>query len=640
MTAVPGDANGGDPGRNASRARFGTFELDLRTLELRREGTRIKLQDQPLRLLTILIQRPGEVVTREELRQQLWAEEFVDFDHGLNTAVRKLRSALNDDADNPRFVETLARRGYRFLAPVTWEGDAGPPPPPPAPPLETVPRRRMPLILTLAALVIVAAVAGVLFTRSRSPGRSATVDSIAILPFRVQSADDEHLGDGLTEILITRLSRLPALRVMARDTVFSFKGGKVPAARAGREMQVNAVVTGNVRREGDTYSILVELIDVEDGAQLWGDRYATSLAELPRTQSRIVEDLSMQLRHGATQAQRQSASRAYTTNAAAYQQYLLGLQAWNRRTRADLPKAEEHFQRAIALDPQFAAAYAGLANTYGVMIGNSTLTPAEGTIKVFAAARKALEIDPENAEAHSSIAASSFRNLWDFQEAERSWRRAIELEPSYATAHHWYAGYLMTMGRYAEGRREAELGYRLDPLSVASISSQCWSLYLERRYRDTLAFAEKALEVQPTLSPHCQGSTYRALGDYEGLLRLLESRKLPHWEKARAAYERDGPAGLARLHLELLQPNAERFPVDMAVEYALLGDADQAFAWLEKGYQNRLSRTVSFHVYPSLDPIRDDPRFADLARRIGLPPSALEAARELARKAPHAKVGR
>jgi DNA-binding winged helix-turn-helix (wHTH) protein/TolB-like protein len=603
MTAISGVPAADDPRRSA---RFGTFALDLRRSELRRDGVAVRLQDQPFRLLVYLVERAGEIVTRDELREHLWPAEFVDFDHSLNTAIRKLRAALDDSADQPRYVETVARRGYRFIAPVSWEGGAAAAPAavsPPAPEAGAAPRRMTPMFAVAAAILLLA-VAALLVWRGGTTSSRADIGAIAVLPFTNSDPRSEHVSDGLTELLIDKLSRLPRLRVMARSTVFDFKGRKIAPADAGKELNVGAVVTGHLRRERDQYAIHVELIDVRDGAQLWGGRYTATPADLPLVQSRIADDLSTQLRRDADTHGRRFAARAYTTNAAAYEQYLLGLQLWHTRGKENLPRSVEHFNRAIALDPNFAAAWAGLANAYGVMAGSGMLSPEEGTVKILAAARKALALDPENAEAYTSIATTSFRALWDFEGAERDYRRALELNPNYATGHQWYSDYLRAMGRTEEARREVDTAFRLDPLSPAINSARCYSLLHDRRYEEALAFAEQSESVRRRPLPHCKGAITALRGDRTLVLR--------------------------RQQLLLAQPDpASASPVEIAETYALLGRPDDAFAWLEKGAQRRSTRITSFHVSPGLDSLRDDPRFAALAKRIGIPDAALEEARRI-----------
>ncbi|HYC91203.1 MAG TPA: winged helix-turn-helix domain-containing protein [Thermoanaerobaculia bacterium] len=590
MTAISGVTAGDDP---RVQARFGTFTLDRKRAELRRDGVLVRLQDQPFRLLVYLLERPGEIVTREELREHLWPAEFVDFDHSLNTAMRKLRTALDDSADQPRYVETLARRGYRFIAPVSWDVGRASARPPVEGRAEARPTFTFGALWAIAVVVAVAVAAFLLWPAAPKP-----IGAIAVLPFTNSDPRSEYVSDGLTELLIDKLSRLPELRVMARSTVFDYKGKKIPPATAGKELDVGAVITGHLRRERDQYAIHVEMIDVRDGAQLWGERYTASPGELPLVQSRIADDLSSQLRRDADTQGRRFAARAYTANAEAYEQYLLGLQLWHSRGREDLPRSVEHFNRAIALDPNFAAAWSGLANAYGVMSGAGMIPPEEGAVKVLSSARKALALDPENAEAYTSIATTSFRSLWDFESAERDYRRSLALNPNYATGHQWYSDYLRAMGRTEEARREVDTALRLDPLSPATNSAKCYSLIHDRRYEEALAFAARYERLQKRPMQHCTAAARALTGDRS--LLLLRQQRL------------------------LAQPDPESASsVEIAETYALLGQPDKAFEWLERGAKRRSTRITSFHVSPGLDSLRDDPRFAALAKRIGLPAQAV-----------------
>ncbi|MDQ6799365.1 MAG: winged helix-turn-helix domain-containing protein [Acidobacteriota bacterium] len=607
MTESAQLVNGGDLREKPRRiARFGIFEVDLRTSELRRNGAQVRIQEQPLRILALLLERAGEIVTREELRERIWPAEFVDFDHSLNTAIRKLREALGDSAENPRFVETLARRGYRFIAPVSWDvSDAAP----------KTPR----LLIPIGILVVLLAAAGAYFVWRRPPAVAPPnpIDAVAVLPFTNDDAQSQHLSDGMTEILIDTLSRVPDLRVMARTTVFDYKGKKIDPREAGRALNVSGVIVGHLRRQGDRYEIHVELIDVKDGTQLWGDHFDATSATLSAVQSRISEELTSELKQGVSR-ERRVASKRYTRDPQAYDDYLWGLYAWNKR---DVQSAVTYFNSAIQRDPNFAAAYAGLANAYGVMVGYGTISVADGTAKVLSNAGRALQLDPNNAEALVSIATTKYRNLWDFPGADADYKRALALNPNYATGHQWYSDYLRTMGRWSEGRREVDIAHQLDPRSWAINIMRCYGRYYERRYREAIEVSHQAGELA---APGCVARCLIALGDIEGVLPLLKKTNVPDRdrEQIEAAYRQSGRRGFFRKSAELLarrQSENVETPVDIAALYAWAGDTDQAFAWLEKAYQRRVSRVTNMNIEPAFDSLRSDPRFDDLLRRIGLP---------------------
>jgi TolB-like protein/DNA-binding winged helix-turn-helix (wHTH) protein len=592
------------------KARFGMFEADLQTSELRRDGVDVRIQEQPFRILGLLLERAGEIVTREELRERLWPAEFVDFDHSLNTAIRKLREALGDSAENSRFVETLARRGYRFIAPVSWETAEAPP-------------KKPRLLVPIGIVVLLLAAAGAYFIWRRSPATATPpnpIDAVAVLPFTNEDPHSQHLSDGMTEILIDALSRVPDLRVMARTTVFDYKGKKIDPREAGRALNVAGVVVGHLRRQGGQYEIHVELIDVKDGTQLWGDRYDATTNTLVSVQSRMSEELTQQLRQGISRERRIAAKR-YTRDPQAYDAYLWGLYAWNKRDLKSLQRAILYFNQAIQRDPQFAAPYAGLANTYGVMVGYGVIPVEEGTPKVLAAARRALELDPNNAEALVSIATTKYRNLWDFAGSDADYKRALALNPNYATGHQWYSEYLRSMGRWQEAKSEIETAFRLDPRSWAINIDRCCDRYFRRQYRDAIELSRQPGAI--TATP-CIAECLIALGDIEQALPLGRTPHVPETDRGQIAeaFHRSGPRGFFRKSAELLtQQQSDRIetPVEIAELYAQAGDKDQAFAWLEKGYQRRVSQITNINIEPALDSLRSDPRFDDLLRRIGLP---------------------
>jgi adenylate cyclase len=517
---------------------------------------------------------------------------------------------------------------------------------PPVPAQAEATARRRPtaslFVGAILAAIVIATILGLLLWRRDVPPGSTPIRSVAVLPFTNSDPATAHMSDGLTELLIDELASSPDLRVLARASVFEYKSKSMSPVRAGKELKVGAVVTGDIRRDKDGYLVRAELIDVRDGAQVWSQRYATPASELPLMQNRIATDLLRALREGTSIAQH-SPPRKYTNNAEAHEQYLLGLHYW--RTRASgssrdpqaLLKAVGHFEKAIELDPQFALAYAGLANTYGTMVGWRGMKPGEGSIRVLANARKALELDPNTAEAHLSIAASSFRTLRDFEAADRNYRRAIALNPSFATAHQWFSEYLYSMGRFEEAHREMEIAYGLDPLSAAITSTKCGSLYYERKYREAAQFGRQVAARDPERTPvFCVGLSLVALGDFDAFFEFRKSRGDKNVDRLIEALRREGPRGLytRRLNGLMKVPADQVSLVNLAKAHALLGHKDEAFALLEKAYQQRASDILNFHLEPELDSIRDDPRFADLARRLGLPPEALEVTRSLAAKTP------
>jgi DNA-binding winged helix-turn-helix (wHTH) protein/TolB-like protein len=590
-------------------ARFGVYELDVPSGELRRSGIRVPLQDQPVRLLAYLLGRAGEVVTREELQQQIWPSDFVDFDHSLNTAIRKLRAALDDSAENPRFVETLARRGYRFIAPVSWNGETAQPAR-----SKAIPRKFF--VAGIAAVAIAIAAMAIFFFRGR-PSPVKTVASIAVLPFTNADPGTQHVSDALTEQVIDAVSRVPDLRVMAPATVFRFRNAD--PIRTGRSLDVAAVVAGRIRRENDKYVVRIELIDVSDGAELWATRYNGAASDLPA----IGEDLAALLRHGVAQAG--NTRTAHATTPEAYDLYTRGMFAWNRRGKEDLQAALGYFTAATQRDPNFSAAYAGIAMTYGVMVGYGSMSVAEGTPKIVANAQKALDLDPTNAEAIVTLATSKYRAEWDFAGADADYKRALAINPNYATGHQWYADLLRSMGRWDEARREVDTAYKLDPYSTPVVAMKCFNSYYERRYDQAIAFAKRAAAVDSRLtSSVCTMRSYLALGDIASAATIMRHANLGPFELHGAeiadAWDRGGPKAFYEKWCEVFQRDRSRqTPVDVAIGYAQLGDRDRAFQWLERAYDERVSTITNINIEPALDTLHGDPRWDDLLRRIGLP---------------------
>lgn len=600
----------------AKVARFGLFELDLRAAELRREGVKVKLQDQPFRLLALLVENAGQTVTRDQLRQSLWPSEFVDFDHSLNAAVGKLRSALEDSADSPRFIETVAKRGYRFVAPVSWNATS-----PAAPRAPSSQSHAM--VIAVAVLLLVTA-AGALLLRTRTVSQPL-IDSIAILPFTTDEHGGDAVSDGLTEILIDTMSRVPGLRVMARSTVFRYKNRLLDTQQIGRTLDVGGVVVGRIHREQGQSTLHVELIAVRDGTQLWGNQFDLAGTNFAIA-DRIAAALSDRLRRDRAPAQ--TATPRYTKDAEAYELYLKGLYAWNKRGADDLRLSVDYFERAVRRDPNFAAAYAGLAQAYGVECFYGLISVAEGIAKVTRSAEKALQLDPNNVEALVCMATIKHRNVWDFAGADADYRRALALNPNYATGHQWYADYLRDMGRFPEARREIEVAYKLDPLSQPINADMCYGYYVERRYRDAIAFSQRAAQLDSRfVAPGCVAGSLLALGETDAAFAVMQRAGKGPLRGCEAilaeVYRTSGRRGFLEKSTEHLinQQIAGNFeaPVLVAGMYGQMGNRAAAFLWLERAYKNRVGRLTDLAVDPMFDPLRSDPRYDDLLARIGLP---------------------
>jgi TolB-like protein/Tfp pilus assembly protein PilF len=572
--------------------RFGVFELDTRAGELRKSGAKIRVQEQPFQILVMLLERPDEVVSREELRQKLWpADTFVDFEHGVNSAVARLRDALGDSADNPRFIETLPRRGYRFIGSVNGGHAAKP---------KKAARRK--------------------------------IKSLAVLPFENVAADAaaEYISDGITESLIANLAQLSGLRLMARSTVFRYKGSKADPRNIGRELNVEAVLTGRILQRGDALLVTAELVDVANGWQLWSKQYDRRAQDILSVQHEIAQEISESLRLSLSPQEKKRLSRRPTQDTEAYHLYLKGRYCWNKRTSEDIQRGIGFFKRAIEKDPNFALAHAGLSDSYYLLCGTSLagLAPDDAMPQAQAAARRALQIDDTLGEAHSSM-ASLLQSERDWAGAEREYKRAIELNPSYATVHHWYAFYLAAHRRMGEAIQVAERALELDPLSVI-INRDVALVFLYARQTDrSIEQYEKTIELDPTFALAHQGlgRAYLQKGMQEEAIRHLQRAAqlsgdsvavLSALAHAHAvAGNKDEACAILK---KLLERSAVAYvsPSSIAVIYVGLGDSEQAFAWLDKAYAIRDEGLLMVNVHPVFEPLHPDPRFQELLRRMHL----------------------
>ena len=628
-----------DPPR---RLRFGVFEADLRTGRLTRSGSRVRLQDQPFQVLAALLEKPGELVTREELRSRIWPRTVVDFDHGLNKAISKIRDALGDSGDNPRFVETVARRGYRFLADVVPLEETGVAPEPV--PAQVAPRgaaggrpwawrpRSRP-VAALAALGLVAVLAGALawFINSRTQS-TPRIRSLAVLPLENLSGDagQEYFADGMTDELITRLGQISTLRVISRTSAMTYKGMRKPMPQIASELNVDAVVEGSVLRSGERVRITAQLIELPADKHIWSESYEGDMRDALALQNRVARTIAEQVRVTLSRQEQTALQGAKTVRPDAYDAYFRGRYFWNKRTGDGLRKAIEYFTLAIEKDPSFAAAYSGLADAYALS-GDweyGILSPQEAFARASAAAAKALTLDDQLAEAHTSRAFALDLYAWDWDAAESEYRRALALNPGYATARQWYAWHLMVRGRTADGIDQLRTAESLDPLSPIVTADLADALCIAHLYDDSLRQSRTALELHPNFAvAHYQmGQTLvqlhrpdEAIAAFRKAIALAGdnatfSSNLAH------AYAVSGRTEEAMKLLKGLEDrHAGQSPTDASVAliYVGLGDNDQAMAWLEKAYQARFNPSILLR--PGFDPIRADPRFRDLRARIGLP---------------------
>ena len=495
----------------------------------------------------------------------------------------------------------------------------------PAAPAKT---RSSKLALGIAGVVLVALIViGGYLLRSRGQA----IDSVAVLPFVNVTADpnSEYLSDGITESIINNLSQLPALRVMARSTVFRFKGKDADPQKVGQQLHVGAVLTGRLQQRGDTVVVQAELMDVDKGTQLWGDQYNRKLADVFAVQQEISRQISEKLRVRLTGEDKTRLTRRGTTNPEAYQLYLQGRYALNRRGPEQLKQAIQYFGQATTLDPNYAEAYAGLASAYHVITGYwGGLPPKEAFPKAEAAANKALALDDQIAEAHTALAAIKVGYEFDWATAEREFRRGIELNPNSADAHYFYAFfYLLPRKRFDEAFAEIKKALEADPLSPIINAYLGIAYFYARQYDKAIEQCRKTLEVAPefNVAHFYLQRIYEQMGKYrEAIAEVRAQNEIVRWRAPllEKAYQEAGAQGYWRTALETLQQEAKRSyigPSFLAASYARVGDKDQAFQWLEKAYQDRDGHLIALALEPAYDPLRSDPRYADLLRRIGLP---------------------
>jgi TolB-like protein/Tfp pilus assembly protein PilF len=563
--------------------RFGAFELDFRASELRKQGTKVKLQEQPFQILQVLLQRPGEIVTREELQQKIWpSDTFVDFDHGLYNGIKRLREALGDSTESPRFVETLSRRGYRFVGKIECE--------------------------------------------------ASQMRCLAVLPLENLSHDpeQEYFAEGLTEALITTLAKIGELRVVSRTSVMQYKGVHKPLREIARELEVDTIVEGTVLRVGRRVRITAQLIDAPKETHLWAESYERDLRNVLALQSEVAQAIAREVQVKLTPQEQAHLGQVHPVDPEAYAAYLKGRYHWNRRSGEGYGKAIQCFQQTIARDPTYAAAYSGLADCLSLLGVWSMVAPDEGCGKAKGLALQALARDRSLVEAHVSLAWATMWYDYDFVAAEREFERSLELNPRYVTGHTWFGFFLAMMGRNEEAHTELKRAVRLDPCSSPVYFCLGIVHWAARRYDLAMEQFEKALELEPSnaLAHGLQGHVY--------LCKSLYQPAVAAWQKSiqfsqgassfiaalGEAYAKAGDRDAAQRILEQLQDlSKHRYvtPYIVARLNLALGKRDAALGCLETAYRGRDSFMVFLKVDPLLDDLRSDPRFEDLLRRMNFP---------------------
>ena len=636
--------------------RFGAFEADLPARELRKQGMQIKLQDQPFQVLVVLLEHAGEIVTREQLRQKLWpSDTFVDVDNSVNAAINRLREALGDSAESPRYVETLPRRGYRFVAPVTAlsSSDRGsgfanasaeiplkeePPPSqaqgiaePAAPATQKkVVSTRLIVLLGVVAVVAIVIVALVINRGGAKSTSQPAIRSLAVLPLKNLSGDatQDYLADGMTEALIGRLAAIHDLRVISRTSVTRFKDTQLSAPEIAKTLGVDALVEGSVIREGNRVRVHAQLIRGPTDEHFWSESYDRELRDVLSLQSDVAQSIARKVEVTVTGKEHERLTAARSVSPEVYESYLKGRFANKSNNRADVEESIRYFDEAIKKDSAFAPAYVGLATAYrrlgAVLIGGP---PGETRAKVISAAQKALELDPELAEAHARL-ADVYQEQFRWSDAEAEYKRALELKPNDAPTHLAFAVWLDCQGRTEEAVAWSRRARELDPLGTDS-RTLGWILIHARHYDEATHELRSVLALRPDDAQALWylGFVLIAKGQSEEAIPVLE-KALSVSDRSPAvigflarAYAFAGRRPDAfRLLAELKRRSRAGYvpPPAFAHVYLGLGQYDEAFVWFERAYQEQSNMMQTLKVHPFYDPLREDPRFKDLLRRVGL----------------------
>jgi TolB-like protein/DNA-binding winged helix-turn-helix (wHTH) protein/Flp pilus assembly protein TadD len=641
------------PTQDALVRRFGSFEINFRSKELRRNGMRLRLSGQPFHVLAVLIERAGEVVTREELHSRLWkADTFVDFDHGLNNAIARIRDVLDDSSGAPRYVETLPRVGYRFIAPLADVRPCAVSAPDSVPPVDSAVAPESVLTgepatdsvslpteqksafsrwrLLLFGAVLVAGVAiGLVLTRSSAKTiEQRAIASLAVLPLRNLSGDpsQEYLAEGMTEELISRLSGIHDLRVISRTSVMRFRDTKLSAPEIAKTLQVDALVEGSVTREGGRIRVHAQLIRGATDEHFWSETYDREIGDVLSLESEVAQSIADKVAVTVTGQEHSRLLAARHVSPEVYESYLRG-QVGAHNTQAELEQSIAYFENAIAKDPTFAPAYLGLANAYEslslILVG---APPGQMRPKVIQAAQKALELDPELAEAHVVMAAV-YQRQWRWSDAESEYRKALQLKPNDAAAHLGFANWLLCQGRIEEALAWARRARELDPLGTTGINIG-WILFHARRYDEAIRELRSVLAVHPDsafahwyLSFALIGKGYPAEAIVECRKTVaLMNRSAGSLELLATAYGYAGRRSDALRVLDEMKRRSEStfVPAGAFVNpYLALHDYNKAFLWFDRGCAEQSGILQFLKVHPFFDPIRGDPRFQKLLQRVG-----------------------
>jgi TolB-like protein/DNA-binding winged helix-turn-helix (wHTH) protein/Tfp pilus assembly protein PilF len=608
------------------RIRFADFEIDANACVLLRDGAPVRLQQQPFDVLCRLVGRPGQLVSRDDLRQELWpSDTFVDFDHSLNIAINKLRAALNDSAEHPRFIQTIPRRGYRFIG--VLEGR-----PAELPEQAGAPRLPRAMVIGVGLGVVVAAALVAAWTLRPTPAPVAReFQSIAVLQLDNLSPDpnDAYLAEGISDELTTDLAKISSLRVISRESVLQFRGEPAAAPEIARRLNVQAIVEGSLTRIGSRVRIRAQLIDAADDRHLWAESYERDIGDLLALQREIASDIAARVQAKLTRRPQAAASASRRVDTDAYLAYIKGRVLWNQRTRPALERGIESFQHAIDVDPAYAPAYAGLADCYTALGYGSFLAPNVAFARAEDAAGKAIALDPGLANAHASLAYGKLYYDWDFSGANREFQRALALDPNDVTALEWHSVYLTAMGRFDEAITEVERARALDPLSASTNTDVGFVEYYSGHYADAEKQLRATIEMNPSfpLAHLWLGRAYQAQRRYDDAVAeyAAASKVLVDWPVTMAAighvYAISGRRQDAERVLQDLQNLQGRkyvTPYGLALVYAGLGDRTSALDWLDRAVSDKSNWLVWLNRDPRFAGLHGSPRFDALVHRVGL----------------------
>jgi TolB-like protein/DNA-binding winged helix-turn-helix (wHTH) protein/Flp pilus assembly protein TadD len=616
-----------------NKIRFGSFELDAKAGELRRDGRRMRLQEKPLKMLLALVEQAGEVVSRDELRARLWpAKVVVDFDNGLNNAANKLRAVLGDSANAPRYIETVGRRGYRFIGALD-SGDAVAPVPAASPADEIVPAtasaREAPWAIVrvgaaVAVALVLAAVAA-LALRGREDVFSGPprIEALAVLPLANLSSDpeQEYFSDGMTDALIAELASIGSLRIISRQSVMRYKSSDAPMPTIGQELNVDGVIEGTVLKSADRVRITVQLIHAPTDRHVWSAQYEEPLGDVLALQAQIARTVARELRASLTPEE--SARLAHTSDVdpEAYDLYLRGRHFFVQRTNASMHRALEYFERALAIEPDFAPALAAMAEAYGPLGYLGYMPPDQATPKMRAYALRALELDPESVEGWTALGAWAAFHDWRLAEAEQHFQRALRLSTNYSTTYGWYGQYLENIGRQQENLAARQRAFELDPLWVGTGSALGQALFFNGRAEEGIAVLERTIELDPanTLPWTYLGFVYSSMGRFEAAIEAYTHAGDDGglgYSYALAGRREEALACLRRL--EQSAREAYVAPRRFALVHMGLGDVPAALAALEQSYELRDPGLSGLGVDPRFAPLAQEPRFVAILQKMQL----------------------